>query len=340
MNKIYLLIDYLDRFGSKQNDFPYRSGMDKSKLKQYFSEYGFESVFVPFSEVDFKRNEMIGQFVLYTSQEDPGYFYKNFIEDIIYGLELSGAKVIPPYKYLKANNNKVFMEILRDQLSLPEIKNIKSIYFGTIEECLKKADCFEYPIVIKCATGAQGKNVALANSKKDLIKKIKKITRTRNYKEELKEIVRSLKYNGYKKESEYRNKFIIQNFIQGLENDWKVLVYCNKCYILYRQNRKNDFRASGSGNFIFRKDIPDGILDFAYSVQKHFRVPHISLDIGFDGNNFYLIEFQFVYFGTITLEKAPFYFQLIDKKWIIKEEISDLEAVYVQCIVEYMKENY
>jgi len=338
MTRIYLLVDYLDRFGSKHNDFPYRSGMDKSKLRQYFSEYGFEAIFVPFSEVDFRKNEFKDQYVLYTSQEDPGYYYKNYIEDIIYGLELSGARVIPSFKYLRANNNKVFMEILRDQLELPSVKNLKSYHFGTLEECLKKADLFEYPVVIKGATGAMSRNVMLARSKDELIKKVKKLSRTKNYKEELKEIIRKFKYEGYKKQSKYRNKFIIQNFIPDLQNDWKLLVYGKKCYALYRCNRKDDFRASGSGIFNFKKELPKNLLNFAYSIKKFFKVPHISLDIAFDDKNFYLIEFQVVYFGTTTIVKSPFYFELDKNKWKFKKETSILEKVYVESIIEYLNE--
>jgi len=49
----------------------------------------------------------------------------------------------------------------------------------------------------------------------------------------------------------HRSKFIVQEFIPDLSNDWKVLVFWDKYYVLRRKNRPNDFRASGSGLFSF-----------------------------------------------------------------------------------------
>ena len=79
--------------------------------------------------------------MLYTSSEDPDYFYKSYIEDIVYGLKNIGAKLIPPYKYLRTNNNKVLMEILRDQFKIPELNTQKSRYFGTAAILFSK-ECF------------------------------------------------------------------------------------------------------------------------------------------------------------------------------------------------------
>ncbi|GAB4286528.1 MAG: hypothetical protein Kow0068_12120 [Marinilabiliales bacterium] len=338
-NEIIILMDYKNVFGSKHFAKPYRSGFDKNKIKDYLEKEGFKATFVRFNDIELSH-ELKNKIVIYTSSEDIGYYYKSFIEDIVLGLENVGAVTIPNFKFLRANNNKVFMEILRQQSSLESIKNIKSRFYGVLEEVLNDKDLKsgEYPKVLKLAEGATGKNVVLAYNYNDLIKKVKKLCRTRNIYFDLWDFGRSLKHKGYIRESLYRKKFIVQNFIEGLHNDWKVLVYGSKCYVLYRRNRKKDFRASGSGHFLFQKDIPEGLLDYAYSIKKHFNVPHISLDIGFDGTNFHLLEFQFIYFGTFTIEEAPFYFYLKDQKWEFKEERSDLENVYVQSIIEYLKE--
>jgi hypothetical protein len=182
------------------------------------------------------------------------------------------------------------------------------------------------------------RGVSKADNAEGLIRQAAKFSRSFSFRHNLKELLRKLKYRDkYIKESFYRSKFIVQNLIQGLKNDWKVLVYGNRCYALRRDNRDNDFRASGSGKFHFSKDLPAGMLDFAFSVRKHFNVPHISLDIGFDGKRFHLIEFQFLYFGTTTLEKALFYFKFENNKWEIVESKSNLEEVFVQSIVEFLE---
>ena len=77
-------------------------------------------------------------------------------------------------------------------------------------------------------------------------------------------------------------------------------------------------------------------MDFAFEIKNHFKVPNISLDIGFDGKKFHLIEFQFLYFGTTTIEKSPFWFEKDDDSWKLNEGESELEKVYVESIVEFI----
>ena len=344
MRNILLLTDYLNRFESKHDDYPYRSGMDKRKLKQYFEEYGYNAIIITPTEVDYRKDIVADLPVVYTSQEDPGYFYKSYIEDIVYGLELAGARVIPPYKYLRANNNKVFMEILRDQMEFEGIKNIQSSCFGTLEEAMNKADEFEFPVVVKGATGAMSANVALAKNKDELKKTLRQIAATRNLKEELREIVRSKKYIGYTKQSKFRSKFIIQKFIPGLENDWKLYVFGQKIYVFYRPIFKHrGFRASGGGydNYFYGSEakIPDGLFDYAFSIYKTLNTPFVSLDIAQTRNEFLLFEFQLVYFGTAGILKkySKEYYIREGDNWTGKPNDGDIEKVYVESVVSYLK---
>jgi glutathione synthase/RimK-type ligase-like ATP-grasp enzyme len=338
---INILIDYKNRFQYKCGSIPYRSGMDKLMLQKYFKEKGYTVKFFHFSEINFNTMNFKEQIVLYTSSEDIGYHYKSYIEDIILGLQLQGAILIPDYKYLRANNNKVFMEILRKIIGNPELDSLKSSHIGVISD-LKKSLFFqndEFGYVIKTAEGAMSRGVSLAKNYKELIRKSKKVSKTKNLYTDLRDIARKILFRNYKMESKYRQKFIIQEFIPNLQNDWKVLVYWDKAYILKRYTRKNDFRSSGSGNFFFEIDFPEGILDFALKIQKIMKLPCISLDICFDNKNFHVVEFQAIYFGTTTLVKSPFYYERQENRWVLIEKKSILEEVYVSCIDSYIKHN-
>ena len=341
MKKIYLLIDYKERFGSKYSAEPYRSGMDKRLLARYFNNSGYDAKYLNFSRVNFREIDFRGVPVLYTSQEDWGYHYKSYIEDIVLGLELHGAKVIPSYRYLRANNNKVFMEILRDQLKDEGIKTIKSFHFGCLEELKANIDTFEFPVVIKSAAGAMSTGVYLAHNKKELIKYAKIISRTKFIKQEIKDIGRAYKHKKYIRESRYREKYIIQNYILNLVNDWKIIVFGERYYILYRGIKNGDFRASGSHIFEFNKDdlIPTGIFDFAKKIYDIFDIPNLSLDIGFDIKEFHLIEFQAIYFGTSTMEKSNGFFKKKDNSWEKVVDKLPLEKVYVDSIKYYITGN-
>ena len=268
---------------------------------------------------------------------DVSEFKKDFIEDIVFGLHLKGAKVLPDYRFLRANNNKVFMEILRDLADNSVIKNIESRKFGTVSELNSRATEGEF--VIKPAAGAMSQGVLLSKSKQDLIHKAKKLSRTRYLWAELWDLKNKIKHKGFKTDSLYRKKFIVQEFIPGLDRDWKLLIYGDRYYILERKTRKNDFRASGSGMFSFTKDLPEGILDFGMEVFKAMRVPHLSMDIAYDGKSFYLLEFQAVYFGTKTLENSEFYFRYGNDGWEAIDESSELERVYAESIDLHVKLN-
>jgi glutathione synthase/RimK-type ligase-like ATP-grasp enzyme len=342
MKIIYLLTDYLNRFGSKHNSDIYKDGMDKSALIQNFHKYGYKAKILALNEIDFKNNEWRNVIVLYSSQEDIGYYYKSYIEDVIYGLELAGAKIIPSFKYLRANNNKVFMEILRDQTKIKELRNIEARHYGTLEEAINDAENFNYPVVVKGAGGAMSSNVELSQNKHNLKKIIKYLAKTRNLKEEAREYIRSKKYKGYQKQSKYRKKFIIQDYLPGLKNDWKVLVFGDKLYIFERHVRKNDFRASGSGQSAYlygsSASIPEGIFEISLKIKKTLNLPMVSLDFAQYKNELYLIEFQALYFGTVGQWRSDFYYQFDGGCFVKRENTIKLEDLFAESITEYLKE--
>lgn len=339
MRDIVLLTDYKGNIGSRYDAKPYRSGMDNKLLKSYFRMNDFIPSFLPFNEVNINDPSWRNTPVLYSSQEDKGHHYKSYIEDIVFALELAGAHVIPAFKYLRAHDNKVFMELLRNNVGVDSHNELKTFHFGTVEELNRFDDRISFPVVIKGAVGAMSKNVMLARNKKELYKNAKMISKTHYFSHDLKEIGRKIKYPGYIKESRNRQKFIVQEFIPGLENDWKVLVFGSRIYVLYRGVKENDFRASGSKVFKFNEDslIPPGLLDYAQMFFSRLEVPSISLDIVKRKNHFNVVEFQAIYFGTSTHLKSNGYFCNNDGKWKKRLELLDLEKIYVDSIVEFIK---
>jgi len=202
----------------------------------------------------------------------------------------------------------------------------------------KKIESFTSKYVIKSSEGAMSVGVELSKNKQDLINKIKILSSTKNFKLDIKDSLRALKHKGYIKESVHRKKYVIQNFIPNLKNDWKILIFGDRYYIIYRETRDNDFRASGSGKLLLNDELPiqDGILNLAKKVYDSFDTPHLSVDIMFDGTNFHVVEFQFLYFGTSSHSKSESYFKLVDSKWERIYEKLDLEEVYVDSIVKFI----
>jgi glutathione synthase/RimK-type ligase-like ATP-grasp enzyme len=341
VKKLTILLDYKGRFETKYTAIPYRSGMDKEYLKQCFKNLNIEVGFITFNQLNFRDSSLKDRIFLYSSSEDKEGYYKLYIEDIIMGLKQSGAIVIPEYKFLKAHHNKVFMEILFSLAFKDSLQNLQSEYFGTIESLVKVPEYFpEGEYVIKPAEGSMSKGISSAKGFRDILKKAKKVSRTSSFWNELKEIIRKGKYKGYIADSKFRRKFIVQKKVPGLSGDWKILIYGNKFYILKRTNRKNDFRASGGGRLSYTADIPAGILDFSEKIYKTLNVPNLSMDIGFNGNKFYLFEFQCLYFGTYTMEKSDSYYIRENNGWVTIKGKSILEEEYARSISEYISRGF
>lgn len=344
---IYILTDYLHRFESKVPAVPYRSGFDKEKLKAEFIKLDYNPIFLNFSSIDFSSIDFCDKFVIYTSSEDGGLFYKGFIEDILWGIKLQGGKLLPDLVYQRAHHNKVFMEVLRDVAKID--RNLQTRYFGSLKEIKDNIGVINFPAVIKSSGGSGSKGVKLVKNRDQLFKAAKKLTNSCSWYGQILEYGLLLKryvqkMGFFDKETIFRKKIVIQDFIQGLNHDWKVLIYGNKYYVLQRLNRKNDFRASGSGVLFPIDDkrfyMPEGLLDFACDIYKKLKTPNLSLDIAYDSKDFYLIEFQGIYFGTYTQTISKKYFEKQGNNWIKVNNDLELETVYTQSINEYINNNY
>lgn len=338
MNRdIILLLDYRDQFYFSTR---YRgASVDVERLKKYFSDHGVNLILKHFYEIDLRVENYKDKWILYQSSEDPGLSYKDFIEDILLGLKMQGACLIPDFKYFRAHHNKVFMEILRDVLGIREIQNIQSKAFGTYEEYVQSRYLDRYDIfVIKPGSGTRSRGVGLLKThsdKKILPYKISRSFTFDNFKLFLSKIKTGKPFTPI---SNNRKKFIVQNFIGDLDGDFRILAYGEKYYAVFRRNRENNFTASGSGKLDFDAKLPIGLLDYAKAVYKKLNTPYVSLDIGYRDGEFFLFEFQCLCLGQYTLEKSKFYYmQSLDGEWKKVQETPDLErevAVTVSCYIK------
>ena len=338
MNRdIILLLDYRDQFYFSTR---YRgASVNIERLKKYFSDYSINLIPKHFYEIDLRAENYKDKWILYQSSEDPGLSYKDYIEDILIGLEMQGARLIPDFKYFRSHHNKVFMEILRDVLGIREIQNIKSKVFGTYEEFARS--CYldsDETFVIKPGSGTRSRGVGLlktCSDKKILPRRVSRSFTLDNFKLFLSKIKTGKPFTPM---SNNRKKFIIQDFIQELGGDFRILVYGKKYYVVFRKNRKNHFTASGSGNLDFDAELPDGLFDYANIVYRKLNTSYVSLDIGYKDGEFFLFEFQCLCLGQYTLEKSKFYYmQSLNGKWKKVQETPDLEREIAATVSDYIE---
>jgi hypothetical protein len=315
--------------------------MDVQKISDLFREKDYHVQVLKFSALDLNINYR-GYYILYQTSEAPGAFYKRYIEDLIYFLEKQGANVMPCHEYLKAHHNKVFMELLRMKFVDDSLKTIISTCYGSWVDALNYNKGF--PAVIKHSSSSAGVGVFLAHNRKEYKKFVKKAGRvimassladliTTCFKNLIKKGFKLLypSRKGYVRydTSPISSALVVQNFIPGLSGDYKVLYFGGRFYCMYRKNRRNDFRASGSGMFF---EVPaeelEGILTFARKLTLEIDFPILGMDIGFDGRSYHLIEFQMIDIGTSALQRSKFWHEYIDGKWEKFEGLSNLEEEF------------
>ncbi len=334
--QITLLLDYRRTLWSSVRRMRTDFSLDVNAVLGSFLDRGYQVHVMEFSELDL-RSSYNDSIFIYQSSEDSGLLYKGFIEDWIYALQLQGAVVIPEYKYLLAHHNKCFMELLRDLTPNSNVQSTKARCFGTYEE-IAKAD-LTYPVVLKPSAGARGTGVCVANNRTELLRKAKILMRSFSLFELANELRKRILLKRYVIRSLHRRKLIAQDFFSGLSNDFKVLCYWDRYYILKRSVRRGDFRASGSGKFGWITQPPIELLEFADSIRWSLNVPCISMDIGMSNNRAVLFEMQFVSFGTLTLEKSEGYFIRKDSDWRFVQEKPNLEKTFVYSLIKHIEHN-
>ena len=342
LRNILLLVDFHGRFQSSvlRED----GSMDVGAICHLFSERGYRAQVRRFWEMDFRQESYRGWPVLYQSPEDPDLHYKGYVEDVLLALESQGAVLIPPFHCFRAHHNKVFMELLRDLSSDERVAGIRARTYGTLEDFLEDRRPQMGPCLLKPAAGAGSKGIVKLETGQDWARAVRRATRSpQPLSEAFKNLLRpwlrwlSRKYAmTHEEHSLYRAKIVIQELVPNMTHDYKVLIYGHKHYVLLRRNRKNDFRASGSGVFEFPEKPPAALLDFASAVFHRFQAPHISMDIGWDGRRFQLLEFQFVHFGNYTLQRSAWHFRQQSGSWQLVRESPVLEQEYVRSVTDFL----
>jgi len=334
---IYLLTDYRDHFYSSVRYS--HASMKLDMLSKYFEELGHPVIIKQFSQIDLRTDNYSGAIILYQSTEDRNLEYHDYIEDVLLALKLQGARLVPEFHYFRSHHNKVFMEILRDIHISPLVKNIRTRTYGTLEEYIREGLDDDELVVLKPAQGAKSSGVQLLKNRNDRFKHAKTISRTFNIVDIIKEFIKGIIRPYHTKRSHHRRKFLAQTLVPGLSKDYKIVVYGSRYYVLKRGVRAGDFRASGSGLFDWIENPPEGLLDYAKSIFQGFNVPFISIDVGSDGKEFYLFEFQFIHFGNTTVEKSSYYFAMKNEQWELIKDTPNLEKTFAESVHLYLEQD-
>ena len=336
MKNILLIVDSEGMYRQKNDQY---ESIDINMFVNELVNLGYKVDITNYFDVYNHVDNIKGQTIVYTSSQRLNY--KKYIEDIIYELSKNND-VIPSYNSLIGHENKGYQEIQRKILNIDQLK---SYVISDIKE-IDKVE-LNYPIVIKRPSSCSGSGVYLAHDRLELNKIINKhfLGKDLNYyvlvfKKILKRIIRKKTYawTSNKIKDYHFSWFILEEYIPDLDGDFKILVYGDKFYALKRNAKKGDFRASGSGLHDFAFRVPNEVLDFAKNSFEMMDIPFAGFDIAIDKNNkCYMIEFQSIHIGPITLMHSDKYFTNNNGKWQVHNEKSILEEEYARAIDLYIR---
>ena len=290
MKKIIFLTDN-NFFGQTRK--PWVS-MDTNKIISILEKNDFHVESYSFHEVYDKKIENGYIFYSFSQKEE----LRNYIVDVIYFLSNKNT-VIPSFELLKCHENKGFQELYKKQLG---INSLSSIYLNSINNVANDA----FPVVLKTVDGSNGKGVFLANNERELTKIVQKIELKmtvlqkidllrRKYFRKKKNYSVYPNYNNRKDYYQYKDyirnekRFVLQQFIPKLTFDYRVLALYDKYYVMKRHTKEGDFRASGTKLFDFNVEKNQELLNYAKNIFDKIKTPMLSMDIAFDGDQYYLI---------------------------------------------------
>ncbi len=334
MKKALIIVDHA---GYLREDFYPACGIDMDLMKHQLTSTGYEVRVMSYPQV--YREDIVNlkdHLIIYSSSQNTEY--KSYVDDIMFELSLRNT-LVPRYEIFKAHDNKGYQEVLKRSRG---IHSLPAWVLATAKELDKQMREDDFPVVIKRVDGCMSKNVFRANTKREALVIMKSIHRPKQpiryfLAKWLDQYVFKKKFVHYDRESDYIGRVVLQKYVPQLTHDWKVIVLWDKYYFFRRGVRDQDFRASGSGQFAFDLEPPEGLLDYSKSIFEKLDTPFLSLDVCSDGNRYDLIEFQGTHFGPLGVHRSNVYYVFEDGEWRRKEKRETFATQYVASIMHYVR---
>lgn len=227
-------------------------------------------------------------------------------KSLLFSMEQSGMKVFPDFNTAWHFDDKVGQKYLLEAL---EIDIVKTWVFYSEKVALEWIAHTTFPKVFKLRGGAGSQNVQLIHSASEARKLTKKAfgkgfpaydgwesiqERYRRWRlgktdafDVVKGFVRLVKPPRYASViGNEMNYLYFQEFIANNDSDIRIVIVDGKAFGIKRMNRKDDFRASGSGFIIYEKDaIDERFVKVSFEYQKKLKAQCIAYDYVLDENN-------------------------------------------------------
>lgn len=181
----------------------------------------------------------------------------------------------------------------------------------------------EFPLVMKLSSGAGSSNVTMLNNHKQAVslvnksfaKGLKTLSRDSSCFKKFKNTASFLLRSSHLLPQIYdkywmlsKDYVLFQEYLPGNDYDTRITTIGDRAFAFRRFNRKNDFRASGSGSISYdQKMINPEMIKIALTISKSFQFQSMAYDFLYDKqNNPVTCEISYTYLDS-AIYKCPGY---------------------------------
>lgn len=296
------------------------------KLGIHYSKSGFGSRWLEYCEskgilfkiVDCYRSDIIQQLsdcdalMWHHYQTNPKTIL--FAKQLLFAIEQSGKKVFPDFRTAWHFDDKVGQKYLLESIDAPLVP---SVVFYDKREALTWTKEATFPKVFKLRGGAGSINVRLvkrACQARGIIRKafgrgFKNYSPWSNFKEIIRkfrlgkatpeDLIKGIIHIFYpprfsKIMGRERGYAYFQDFVSGNDYDIRIVVIDKKAFAIKRLVRKNDFRASGSGQILYKKELfNESLIILAFELAEKLKGQCIAFDFVYDDSTPKLLEISY-----------------------------------------------
>jgi len=252
-----------------------------------------------------------------------------FVRQLTCSLELIGKKVFPNINTAWHYEDKIGQKYLMEAIDAPFV--LTNVFYSKLD-ALKWIETASFPKVFKLRNGAGSSNVRIVRNKfkaRKLVNRafgngfpnVSPIGRLRerfyNLKNKRNFLAFKLAIGGLArlliptKAEKFSHKekgyIYFQDFISNNKFDTRVVVVGDRCYSYRRLVRKEDFRASGSGNYMFDPKLTDKrMIEIAFDVTAKLGAQSMAFDFILDNGNPVIVEISYCFcMGTNSADECP-----------------------------------
>lgn len=235
-------------------------------------------------------------------------------KQILFALEHSGKKIFPDFNTAWHFDDKLGQKYLLEALQAPLVP---CYVFYDKKDALNWVRMVTFPKVFKLRGGAGSSNVMLIGSHRKAKRAIRKAF-GRGFPQYNSIAILKDVYQKYIKKKASFSALIIsavhlvvppryskimgkekgyvyfQDYIKGNDHDIRVVVIDNKAFAIKRLVRCNDFRASGSGQILYDKDLfNEDLIKLSFDLAEKLKGQSIAFDFVYDGVTPKLLEISY-----------------------------------------------